>query len=84
MERERESEGEREKGRSDTDHRSNEQHRLRMRNLTSAFHTCAGDPPRTKTALGVSVWLLLSPSIYLSVGYLSVNDRTVFYFSAAS
>ena len=37
-----------------------EQHRLRMRSLTFAFHTCAGDPPRTKTALGVSVWLLLS------------------------
>ena len=57
-----------------------EQHRLRMRSLTSAFHTCAGIPHVQKPALGVSVWLLFS----LSVGYLSVNDRRVFYFSAAS
>ena len=61
MERERESEGRRE---GDQKQKTGviDQHRLRMRSLTSAFHTSAGDPgtPHTKTALDVSVWLLLS------------------------
>ena len=62
-ERAREKKGRREEGRKGDQKQIigvMEQHRLRMRSLTSAFHTCAGDPPRTKTALGVSVWLLLS------------------------
>ena len=60
-----------------------EQHILRMRSLTSAFHTCAGTP-HVQKLLWVCPCGFCFLSFYLSVGDLSINDRTVFYFSAAS
>ena len=77
----REKKGRREEGRKGDQKQTigvMERHRLRMRSLTSAFHKCAGDPPRTKTALGVSVWLLThSPSTCLS----DISALTIEQFS---
>ena len=81
-----EGEGGREKGRSETDHRSNGAAQTTHAEFDFRIPHVRRGPPRTKTALGVSVTPcgFCSLSFYLSVGYLSVNDRTVFYFSAAS
>ena len=95
MERERERErerggekreGGREKRRSETNHRNNGAAQTTHAQFDFRIPHVRRGPPRTKTALGVSVTPcgFCSLSFYLSVRYLSVNDRTVFYFSAAS
>ena len=80
---EREREGGREEGRSETDHRSNGAAQTTHAQFDFRIPHVRKRPPRTKL-LWVCPCGFCSLSFYLSVGYLSVNDRTVFYFSAAS
>ena len=78
--REGRKEGGREKGRSETDHRSNGAAQTTHAQFDFRIPHVRRGPPTYKNCFGcVRVTLL-----HLSVGYLSVNDRTVFYFSAAS
>ena len=56
----RKREGGREEGRSETDHRSNGAAQTTHAQFDFRIPHVRRDPPRTKTALGVSVWLLLS------------------------
>ena len=79
MERERE----REEGRKGDQKQTigvMEQHRLRMRSLTSAFHTCAGDP-HVQKLLWVCPLLRVASALSPSTCLSDISPLTIEQFS---